>query len=190
MMQEDRQVVAILVLLAAIALVFACYLLTVAIRYKRALAREVVRYRLFDARDKLYLAVADGLLPVESSLFQDTRRLINFLVREGDGAGFKEFSPIFLRKDDDESFSMKDHITQLPGPARVVFLDILTDVVRAMYDLFMLNSRLARLFVFLKRTATKMDQAAAEHPVTTARRLEQNIEEVEELSVTFRSAAY
>jgi hypothetical protein len=190
MTQEDRQMLAILVLLVVALLFFASYLLALAVRYRRVAHRDAIRFRLFAARDRLYLAAADGLVPVEGELFQQLRFVINFVIRESDGAGFNEFFPLFGAPNEDSkaSTTLEARIAQLPAPARAVYIDILKDALFATHDLFMLNSRLARLFRFLKRMATKMDQAADEHPVTTARQLEHSMQEVQQLSVTFRSA--
>lgn len=192
MMQNNTQATALVVLLVATAFFIACYLLSVAQDYRRAIARDAIRYRLFAARDKLYLAAADGRLPVDGEMFQGLRDAINFMIRECDVAGFTEYIPLFIgqteKGDDDAVAAMQHKLEQLPMPARVVYIEIVKDVHFALHDFLMLNSRIARLFNFLKHMANRMDEASAERPVTTARRLERKLQEVDRLSEQLVSA--
>jgi len=63
-------------LIQATLFMFASYGLWAAIAMRRGAHRDALRYRFYAARDRLYLAGADGLLPVESKEFKDARALI------------------------------------------------------------------------------------------------------------------
>jgi hypothetical protein len=68
-----------------------------ALRLRRTIRREHLRFRLFEIRDRLYLAAMDGEVDARSIEFSAVRDIVNQVIRESDRAGVGDLLRI-LRK--------------------------------------------------------------------------------------------
>lgn len=181
-MNTDSHIRATAILLLAGALPLFCYLLTVAVRQYRSIKRDAILFRLFAARDKLYLAASDGLIDARSDAFRQMRDSINFLICRSDEAGAIQFFVTVATRKQEPLDSL---VERLPQKARAPYVDILLEVGKTVHDLFVFNSRILRVWYALNRIAKVGDGVPRR---TTVVQLEQRIGEAERLRGRFCAA--
>jgi hypothetical protein len=161
---------------ALLALFAAVYLLTFVVRARHSVERDAIRYQLFAARDKLYLAAADGRMPED--VFRKARDSINVVLRGSEIAG----AAVFFYAIRMGGPSLDEFVQRLPEEARQPYLDVMSDVGHAILALLTLNSRFVRIERWLRRTA-KAEAGRSQ-------RVERAIDEIQRLRSTFGESAH
>lgn len=185
-MMHDTQVAVLAMLAAAVVLFFSFYILAVSSAAYRATKRDGFRFRLFAARDKLYIAAINGLLPVDSEAFVRLRDTINFFIRESNRAGAIEFFICVGTHETDRGSALIQQIEQLPPEARGAYLEIVEMMATSLRGIFETNSRVARLFNWLNRIANS--EKKSERTSDTIR-LKQSVYEVDRMYVSLKANA-
>jgi hypothetical protein len=108
-----------------------------ALRLRRTIRREHLRFRLFEIRDRLYLAAMDGEVDARSIEFSAVRDIVNQVIRESDRAGVGDLLRILRKPGLAEEDS---HLSKLPPTTRVVIADAMANTAEVLSELFHLNS--------------------------------------------------
>ena len=123
-------------------------------RLRRHIRREDLRFRLFAARDRLYLVAAHGTIPVGSHAFRGLRDVISHLIRESNVVGV----PLFLQLTSDTNDGPATFLDELSAEGKIVFREIAVQVGETMAELFRTNSRLIRFLEFLRRSTRRLER--------------------------------
>lgn len=136
-----------------------------ALRFRAEAKRDAIRFRFFAARDRLYMAAANGLIPVESEAFIGLRDALNDTLRDDALMGATEFAWFFLTPDGDNE-ATKRHRETILGPlseqGRAEFRDISKEMVGAIIALAKANSRIFRTIVTLEDVVYRLEKQDAE----------------------------
>lgn len=167
--EPDIYVVAVA---AAAALFVGVCAVEVALQLRRSVERDRLRFRLFAARQRLFLAARRGLVPVASPAFQGLRAFINVTLRENDVVGAEAYVRLFHPKPGRSNGLLFEGLSE-GGVAELN--DILLEVGTTMLELYRFNSRAVRFLYWLTTTAARV---SSRDPVRQYEAVKHQVEEV------------
>lgn len=135
-----------------VALLVLCLTLRVvasADRVHKDIMRDRVRFMLFAARDRLYVAAARGTIPVESRAFQEIRSALNHLIRGNKSFGFVALMSCLKmsRTDTEGDFGKAFFLYELTPEGVDEATEILVFTGEALIEAAAVNSNLSRALV-------------------------------------------
>ena len=177
-------------LMALVGLGLAACILVVTVSLSTGLRRTKAKFELYAARDQLYLAASDGLIPVDSKMFKMLRNGIVQVTRYADQLGVPNYVRMRGRASEQEMSRFMDRLMALSPAGRVECARIGVKVNSALLSLMMLNSRFVRIFMSLNRFGDRIEkkieqsEAPVAMEVKEVRQVKSRIEKLRQVEST------
>jgi len=169
---------------ALIALTTACAILPGVVRFRKSVRQSQARFRLYGARDRLYLAAANGLIPVDSEAFRVVSNGIVALIREADSLGIGLYErmhyPAGLNVEGNGKL-FGSLLMPLSRQGRQECIGVVIESYAALLSLMQINSRLVRWAVrkdALARHIMRKSVVREAMPVKNAIRVQEEIDDL------------
>jgi len=134
-------------------LAFALFAFIKARQHRSRILREELVFRLFAARDHLYLAAARGEVDCRREYFQKLRNGINVIIREADTVGFEAA----VEQHSPAPRAVDPSIREIPSAERRVYAAVAREILAALDDIGRHNSVLWGLIRLANTTPRPAD---------------------------------